>query len=304
MTARTANKVLRIWLARRKLHVTFDVSFALTMFDPLFFDARHTLLMDNEAPPSTRCQHAHIAPKFRCLRQTTSKTFIYRTLAVPSSPCHQGVPIVNMPNEIPDSQIREFLATNTRPVVPTDSADIECPICQIPYASPPQTSVHPDLPSGEEEYAVQIQNKAECRHIFGRRCLEDHIRSGKPWSHKCPFCRTGWFPAPNNTGEDAREEVDWERVYTILADAERARPVPIQVGRSLESLRNAREELERLFALLDARDAEQATPDAEQVTQDAEQATQNVKQARQELGRVASSLERLRDAMDQESRII
>jgi hypothetical protein len=223
--------------------------------------------------------------------------FIYMTLAVPSSPYHRGVSIVNMPNAIPDSQIRDFLATNTKPVVPTDSADIECPICQIPYASPPQIAVHPDLPSGEEEYAVKIQNKAECRHIFGRRCLEDHIRSGKPWSHKCPFCRTGWFPAPNGTGEDAREEVDWERVYTILADAERARPVPIQVGRSLESLRAARGELERLFALLDARDAGQATDDAEQ-------ATQNVEQARQELGRVASSLERLRDAMDQESRII
>jgi hypothetical protein len=195
-----------------------------------------------------------------------------------------------MPNEIPESQIREFLVTNTKPVVPTDSADIECPICQVPYASPPQTSVHPDLPSGEEEYAVQIQNKAECTHIFGRRCLEGHIRSGNPWSHKCPFCRTGWLPAPNDTGEDAREEVDWERVFSLLADAEQARQVPIRVGRSLESLRDAREELERLFALLD--------------TQDAEQATQDVEQARQELGRVASSLERLRDAMDEESRII
>jgi hypothetical protein len=98
------------------------------------------------------------------------------------------------------------------------------------------------------------------------------------------------LPAPNDTGEDAREEVDWERVFSLLADAEQARQVPIRVGRSLESLRDAREELERLFALLD--------------TQDAEQATQDVEQARQELGRVASSLERLRDAMDEESRII
>jgi hypothetical protein len=204
------------------------------------------------------------------------------TLAVSPSPYHRGVPVYNMPNDIPDSQIREFLATNTKPVIPTDSADMECPICHVPYASPPQTSMHPNLPSDEEEYAVKIQNKAECKHSFGRRCLEDHIRGGNPWSHTCPFCRTEWLPAPNDAREDARKEVEWERVFTLLADAEQAQGLR-RVGRSLEELRDAREELERLFALLETQDAEQA---------------------RQELRRVGSSLERLRDVMDEESRSI
>lgn len=190
-----------------------------------------------------------------------------------------------MPNDVPDSQIRDFLATNIKPVIPTGSADMECPICQVPYASTPPTSVHPDLPSGEEEYAVQVQNKAECEHIFGRRCLEDHLRSGNPWSHKCPSCRTEWLPAPNDASEDAREETDWDRLLNLLADTERAQGSR-RVGWSLERSRAAREDLDRLFALLDTQDAEDA------------------EEARQELRRVGSSLERLRDAMDEELRSI
>lgn len=200
------------------------------------------------------------------------------TLAAPSSPHHRGVPADNMPDEIPESQIREFLVTNIQTVIPTDSADLECPICQIPYATSPQTSVHTDLPSGREEYAVQIQNKAGCKHIFGRRCLEDHIRGGNPWSRKCPICRTEWLPAPNAAGGDALAEVDWDRVFTLLEDAERASRLSGR-GRISGILRDAREELERVLALLETQDAERA---------------------RQEL---EPSLQRVRDAMDEESTV-
>lgn len=154
-----------------------------------------------------------------------------------------------MPNHIPDTQILVFLALNTRPVILTDCSDKECPICLAPYASPPPTSVHPALPSGEEEYPVQIQDKAECTHVFGRRCLEDHLRGGNPWSRTCPFCRTVWMPAPRRatrasftTNTDTRMELD--RLFAILAerDAEEEREEQERERSSLERLRDALDE--------------------------------------------------------------
>lgn len=108
-----------------------------------------------------------------------------------------------MPNSIPGFQVANFLATNTKPlklkdiVSTTDDAGGVCPICHHSYVNPPQDYVHPDLPEDEEEYAVQIKNRGDCTHTFGRHCLEHHIRGGNPWSHTCPLCRTEWFPAPN-----------------------------------------------------------------------------------------------------------
>ncbi|KAF2621292.1 hypothetical protein BU25DRAFT_312537, partial [Macroventuria anomochaeta] len=61
-----------------------------------------------------------------------------------------------MPNNIPDFQIANFLATNTQPLQLTDlspenDANIECTICHNPFADPPQDYVHPDLPEDEDE---------------------------------------------------------------------------------------------------------------------------------------------------------
>ena len=44
---------------------------------------------------------------------------------------------------------------------------------------------------------MQVQNRGACAHIFGRQCIETHIRGGYPWSHTCPLCRVEWFPAPH-----------------------------------------------------------------------------------------------------------
>ena len=129
-----------------------------------------------------------------------------------------------MPNSIPEFQIANFLATNTRALElkdlasTTDDAGIDCPICHSPYADPPQDYVHPNLPEDEEEYAVQVENRGECAHIFGRRCLEHHIRGGKPWSHTCPLCRTEWFPAPNAGRQEMLLNI--ERTLTSLAAME------------------------------------------------------------------------------------
>lgn len=91
-----------------------------------------------------------------------------------------------MPSTIPVFHIANFLATNTKPlklkdiVLTTDDAGTDCPICHNSYADPPQNYVHPDLPEDEDEYAVQIENRGDCTHIFGRHCLEHHMRGGNP----------------------------------------------------------------------------------------------------------------------------
>lgn len=113
-----------------------------------------------------------------------------------------------MPNQIPYFQISNFLSRHTiaLPVysLPNDSPnDQQCPICNEFYVDPPERYVHPDFPSGSSEYACQIRNVGGCKHVFGRRCLEKHMRSGGPWSHTCPLCRKEWLNAPNSGRTDA-----------------------------------------------------------------------------------------------------
>jgi hypothetical protein len=114
---------------------------------------------------------------------------------------------------MPKFQISHFLTANTIPLsltsLPTASpADRECPICHNAYAEPPASYVHPDISDDKEEYALQVQNRGACRHIFGRRCIEAHIRSGNPWSHTCPLCRAEWFPAPGGGRGQVLGEVE------------------------------------------------------------------------------------------------
>ena len=108
-----------------------------------------------------------------------------------------------MPIHIPDFQVSHFLTSNTVPIRFTSlpmscPTDRECPICHNAYVDPPAGYVHPDVGGNEVEYAVQVQNRGACEHVFGRRCIEAHIRGGNPWSHTCPLCRTEWFPAPSD----------------------------------------------------------------------------------------------------------
>ena len=121
-----------------------------------------------------------------------------------------------MPNRIPEFQISHFLSAHTVPLalasLPSNSPqDQRCPICHNPYTCPSADHVHPLYPPGPLEYAVQIHDRGACAHIFGRRCIESHIRSGKPWSHTCPICRAQWFPAPNRARTAVLEEVESAR---------------------------------------------------------------------------------------------
>ena len=60
-----------------------------------------------------------------------------------------------------------------------------CPVCQDPYLSQPLL-----------ERPVRINSlrpNSTCRHVFGRYCIEMHIRVEEPWSVRCPICREDWF---------------------------------------------------------------------------------------------------------------
>jgi hypothetical protein len=128
-----------------------------------------------------------------------------------------------MPSPIPDYTISNFLARHTVPLpvysLPNDSPNDQlCPICNEFYSDPPINYMHPDFPSHADEYACQVRNIGGCKHVFGRRCLEKHIRSNAPWSHTCPLCRKEWFPAPNRGRVDVLSNL--ESALNVLADLE------------------------------------------------------------------------------------
>lgn len=146
-----------------------------------------------------------------------------------------------MPSQIPAFQISHFLSTHTTPV--PHPIDPTCPICHNPYASPPPPYTHPLLPDGNPEYAIQIHDRGSCTHVFGRRCVETHIRGRDPWSHSCPMCRAEWFPAPHSGRREVLEQV--ERALNGLARLE---------GEGMEEeLRDVEMALERVREVLHGR---------------------------------------------------
>jgi len=132
-----------------------------------------------------------------------------------------------MPNPIPEFQIQNFLARSTTALplssLPTTHPqDTQCPICHTPYAPPPISYVHPLCPPDTPEYACEVQI---CTHIFGRRCLERHIRGGMPWSHTCPMCRVALFNAPSGGRREIVDLIDraLERLAGIQGVSEEVR---------------------------------------------------------------------------------
>lgn len=141
---------------------------------------------------------------------------------------------LKMPSRLPNFQISNFLTNNTVPIPLSSLTDPNCPICLVAFDAPPTTHVHPDHLDGLPDYAVRIYNRSPCFHVFGRRCLEAHIRSGTPWSHTCPLCRAEWFPAPHSGRREAliniesalmglaRVDVRDEEIGREVANVERA----------------------------------------------------------------------------------
>ncbi|KAF2702746.1 hypothetical protein K504DRAFT_452988 [Pleomassaria siparia CBS 279.74] len=130
-----------------------------------------------------------------------------------------------MPYRIPEPILSNFLTHYTVPVSlsslsqsSSPSSCPTCPICTNPYASPPRAYTHPLLPPDTPEYAVQVVNRGPCTHIFGRSCIEKHMRARMPWSHSCPMCRAEWFPAPHAARGQMMASV--ERALSIMAQVE------------------------------------------------------------------------------------
>ena len=86
----------------------------------------------------------------------------------------------------------------------TDAASPECPICYNAIAG---------KTTRNREEAVRITT---CGHVFGRTCLETHVKSGHPSSRFCPMCRAElWGLSGRSNG------VQWVRLEDIeFIDAE------------------------------------------------------------------------------------
>lgn len=73
-------------------------------------------------------------------------------------------------------------------LIPTTSTDPDCPICHEPYPEYDSDRVR-DYPA----WPMDRREGAQCRHVFGRICIEQHVRGGYEYSTRCPICREVWI---------------------------------------------------------------------------------------------------------------
>jgi hypothetical protein len=149
-----------------------------------------------------------------------------------------------MSRHLPQTVVNNFLATHTRALrlseLPEGPSSRQCPICRTDYSDQDPSYVHPLYPYTDFEYPVQVFNCGNCTHIFGRLCIERHIRSDQPWSHTCPLCRGEWLP-PNNHPR-AMAVTEMENALDVLARMDRTdEAVRVEVERvetALHVIRN------------------------------------------------------------------
>lgn len=107
----------------------------------------------------------------------------------------------NSAEQRPTSPARFVLVSTSLSLCDLDEDSRQCPICLEPYIEPQNTS--PDGEHGQhgQEWAMRVEKSATghgvitcCRHVFGSRCLDEHINSSEAWSNKCPLCRQVWGP--------------------------------------------------------------------------------------------------------------
>ncbi|KAJ4984820.1 hypothetical protein SVAN01_09693 [Stagonosporopsis vannaccii] len=105
------------------------------------------------------------------------------------------------------------LFTTPLPLSLIAPSDRGCSICLEPYIEPLH---HASTQEGQQgECAVRVELVAEasgprrcCGHVFGKRCLEAHLRSSGPWKRRCPLCRVPWFQELNTLAEQAENIPD------------------------------------------------------------------------------------------------
>ncbi|KAF2260396.1 hypothetical protein CC78DRAFT_571208 [Lojkania enalia] len=93
-----------------------------------------------------------------------------------------------------------ILFTTPLTVASLDPSSRECPICSEPYGEYQPNTANIISNYEVQEWAVRVDLCATpaggarlCSHVFGRRCLEHHLRSNGAWHNKCPICRAPWF---------------------------------------------------------------------------------------------------------------
>lgn len=76
--------------------------------------------------------------------------------------------------------LRTFRSAFISPNPGTFSDGDECCICLDPY-------------NEESHQAVGITSNSDCKHVFGRQCLEAYLDSTNPGRNTCPVCRRKWY---------------------------------------------------------------------------------------------------------------
>lgn len=92
-----------------------------------------------------------------------------------------------------------FLTTRVEPVALASLTDDEreCTICYLEYGVV-------DVEGGDSEQPIRMRS---CGHVFGERCLGEHIRGSHVESNKCPECRTLLFRGASFT--HINEHIVW-----------------------------------------------------------------------------------------------
>lgn len=109
------------------------------------------------------------------------------------------------PNE---HQIRTYLAL-LRPH-PTIESGSFCLLCLEPY-EPFSEIRDTDYPASP----YLRRPGSQCHHVFGRICIERHIRSGQWYSSRCPVCREQWIVW--QAGVDDHFELDDDPLSRVIA---------------------------------------------------------------------------------------
>lgn len=120
----------------------------------------------------------------------------------------------------------------------------KCPICKEPYAEYQASSTESDKDA--LEWAIRVDMLAAidgqrrcCGHVFGKRCLQAHIKSPTPWHNKCPLCRSTWFTQPGDPMTQSSETQDMSapassqrRVTGVAASGPRRPTLGARIRRS------------------------------------------------------------------------
>ncbi|KAF2658544.1 hypothetical protein K491DRAFT_676360 [Lophiostoma macrostomum CBS 122681] len=177
-----------------------------------------------------------------------------------------------------------FLVFTTPVQLSTIPDSPDCAICKEPLSA-----FDPAVRSQEQEYPVRVDIAATptgsvrlCGHIFGRKCLEQHLRTKGPWSKNCPLCRRVWFK---------NEEKETENTHSALSstlrlswfprpERQRHREHMASAGQSEAGAQPDEETFRQSFMqqVLDALEAEKGSREVRGSVEDVERALQKLYQ--------------------------